>query len=359
MAFPDHAAPDDAKDRRWARSADAQVLLERFFVAGAATFVGTRAYLALTGYPQIGGHGLHIAHLLWGGLLMAVSLVMGFAFLGRGLRRWLAIAAGIGFGLFIDELGKFITSDVDYFYRPAIPLIYGVFVVLFFACRAIVDRATETPAVALAQALELLQTGALRGLDADERARAAALLRFAAPTQPLAATLLGALPAPTVGAAIRRGPETAAARWYRRVVGARWFVPLVVVLAAVQAVTNAGEVVSEVVRDPAFRPGDLAIGPVDAIKALASALSGVLVLVGVVLLPRSRLDAYRWMRRGVLASLLLAQPLAFYTAQVLAFWSLGLHLVLLAGLDFAIRRELEIALGPGLEHAPDAVAVRA
>lgn len=347
------------RDRRWARSVDAQVWLERFFVAGAATFVGTRAYLALTGYPQIGGHGLHIAHLLWGGLLMAVSLVLGFAFLGRGLRRWLAIAAGIGFGLFIDELGKFITSDVNYFFQPAIPLIYGVFVVLFFASRAIVDRAAMTPAIALAQALEVLQTGAIHGLDAGERARAAALLRLAAPTQPLAVAILGSLPAATTHAAGRRGLQTAVARWYRQAIGARWFIPLIVLLAAVQAVTNAGELVSEVVRDPSFRPGDLAIGPVDAVKAVASALAGVLVLVGLANVPRTRLDAYRWMRRGVLVSLLLAQPLAFYTSQVLAFWGLGLNLLLLAGLDFAIRREMEIDLVHGVADAPEAVVARA
>lgn len=359
MATGNGAVPSDGTDRHWARSIDAQILLERFFVAGAATFVGTRAYLALTGYPQIGGHGLHIAHLLWGGLLMAVSLVMGFAFLGRGLRHWLAIAAGIGFGLFIDELGKFITSDVNYFFQPAIPLIYGVFVVLFFACRAIVDRAARTPAIALAQALEVLQSGAIRGLDAGERARAAGLLRLAEPTQPLAAILLDALPAATRQAAARRGPEAAVARWYRRAINAGWFIPLIVLLAAVQGVTNAGELVSEIVRDPGFRPGDLAIGPVDAVKALASALTGVLVLVGIVTLPRSRLDAYRWMRRGVLVSLLLAQPLAFYTAQVLAFWGLGLNLVLLAGIDFAIRRELEVELVPGAAGSPEAVAARA
>ncbi len=355
----DRAATGSEHGRRWVRSADAQVLLERFFVAGAATFVGTRAYLALTGYPQIGGHGLHIAHLLWGGLLMAIALVMGFAFLGRGLRRWLAIAAGIGFGLFIDELGKFITSDVNYFFQPAIPLIYGVFVILYVVSRQIVSRAAMTPQAALAQALELLQTGAIRGLDADERARAAFLLETAAPSEPLARTLLGALPPPAPTAAARRGPATAAARWYRRAVEARWFIPAIVAIAALQGLTNAGELVSEIWRDPAFGPDDLAIGPVDMAKAAASALAGVLVLVGLVLMPRSRLDGFQWMKRGVLVSLLLAQPLAFYTAQVLAFWGLGLNLLLLAGLDFAIRRELESALLPEADHAPDLLAVQA
>jgi hypothetical protein len=344
VASPDGApGAAAAGGRRWARSADAAALLERFFVAGAAGFVGTRAYLALTGYPQIGGHGLHVAHLLWGGLLMAVSLVMGFAFLGRRLRGRLALAAGVGFGLFIDELGKFITSDVDYFYRPAMPLIYAVFVVLFLACRAIVDRAEETPATALAQALELLQSGALRGLDAADRDRAAGLLRTASPSEPLAAALLAALPSATQPAPAAGRVAAAAAGWYRRAVAAPWFVPLVVLLAAAQGLTSLGELASELVRDPAFRPGDPQVGPLDAVKAGATALACGLVAVGVVVLPRSRPAAYGWMKRGVLASLLLVQPLAFYTAQVLALWGLGFHLALLAGLEYAIGREAPAA----------------
>ncbi|HEY5903448.1 MAG TPA: hypothetical protein VIU39_12900, partial [Anaerolineales bacterium] len=30
----------------------------------------TRLFLSLSGYPQIGGGELHIAHVLWGGLLL-------------------------------------------------------------------------------------------------------------------------------------------------------------------------------------------------------------------------------------------------------------------------------------------------
>lgn len=32
--------------------------------------------LAVAGYPQVGGGGLHVAHVLWGGLLMGVGLVL-------------------------------------------------------------------------------------------------------------------------------------------------------------------------------------------------------------------------------------------------------------------------------------------
>ena len=37
--------------------------------------VGTRLYLSLTGRPQIGGGEYHIAHALWGGLLLLAGRV--------------------------------------------------------------------------------------------------------------------------------------------------------------------------------------------------------------------------------------------------------------------------------------------
>ena len=41
-------------------------LLETFFIASVTSILVIRAFLAATGYPQLGGHGLHIAHMLWG-----------------------------------------------------------------------------------------------------------------------------------------------------------------------------------------------------------------------------------------------------------------------------------------------------
>ena len=104
---------------RLARDADLGALLETFFVVACTTVIVIRTQLWLTNYPQLGGGGLHIAHLLYGGVFMVLAIGLLLVFLSRAVRRPAAIVGGVGFGFFIDELGKFITSDNDYFFKPA------------------------------------------------------------------------------------------------------------------------------------------------------------------------------------------------------------------------------------------------
>jgi hypothetical protein len=106
-------------------------------VGFAATVIVTRAFLEITGYPQIGNSVLHIAHALWGGLLLIVATYLPLAYANHWALQASAVLGGVGVGLFIDEIGKFITQANDYFFPPALPLIYGfvllnVLVYLYF-----------------------------------------------------------------------------------------------------------------------------------------------------------------------------------------------------------------------------------
>lgn len=87
----------------------------------------TRLFLELTGYPQLGSGELHIAHVLWGGLLLFAASLLPLIYVNRWVYPLSAFLSGIGVGLFIDEVGKFITQSNDYFYPPAAPIIYAVF----------------------------------------------------------------------------------------------------------------------------------------------------------------------------------------------------------------------------------------
>src|ERR687885_2801553 len=84
-----------------------QTPIDIFFITAVSTVLLLRIYLQATGYPQIGGNGLHIAHVLWGGLAMVLAIGILLSFLLPGTRRLAAFLGGIGFGAFIDELGKF------------------------------------------------------------------------------------------------------------------------------------------------------------------------------------------------------------------------------------------------------------
>ena len=71
--------------RRGVKRVDAERYLLWMLLSFAGSVVLTRVYLQLTGFPQIGGGDLHIAHLLWGGLLLFISallmLTLGLRFL--------------------------------------------------------------------------------------------------------------------------------------------------------------------------------------------------------------------------------------------------------------------------------------
>lgn len=87
-------------------------------------------FLQLTGYPQVGGSILHIAHAIWGGLLLFVAVLVTLILANRWALTVSAVLSGIGVGLFIDEVGKFITQKNDYFFPPAAPLIYASFLLM-------------------------------------------------------------------------------------------------------------------------------------------------------------------------------------------------------------------------------------
>lgn len=126
-------------------------------VAFAITVVGTRLYLDITGYPQLGNETFHFAHALWGGLLQAVAAVLMLIYLNEWVFSLSAAMAGIGIGLFIDEIGKFITQSNDYFFPLAAPIIYIAFILFVFAYLYIRRHETDDNRATLYGVLEDLE----------------------------------------------------------------------------------------------------------------------------------------------------------------------------------------------------------
>ncbi len=90
----------------------------------------TRLFLTMTGFPQLGNRELHIAHVLWGGLILFIASLIPMLLANQWAFSLSAILSGVGVGLFMDEVGKFITQTNDYFYPPAAPIIYAFFLLV-------------------------------------------------------------------------------------------------------------------------------------------------------------------------------------------------------------------------------------
>jgi hypothetical protein len=135
----------------------------------AASVSLTRLFLQLTGYPKLGSGTLHIAHVLWGGLLLFTSALIPLIFANRWAYDMSAFLAGIGVGLFIDEVGKFITQNNDYFYPPAAPIIYVFFLLTVFVYLQVRRPRSLDPRTELYYSLEALEEVMDRDLDVHER----------------------------------------------------------------------------------------------------------------------------------------------------------------------------------------------
>lgn len=141
-----------------------------------ATILVTRLFLIAAGYPQLGGDGLHIAHVLWGGALLLLAVLLLLTFIGPGVRPLAAFVGGIGFGLFIDEVGKFLTDDNDYFYAPAFSVMYASCVAVVVVADVLLRRRQRDPSEDVAAAANLAVAGIAGGFTRAQRAQAEALL---------------------------------------------------------------------------------------------------------------------------------------------------------------------------------------
>lgn len=136
----------------------------------AASVILTRMFLAATGYPQIGGGGnLHIAHVLWGGLLLFIGGLLPLVLANGWAYVLAAVFNGAGMGLFIDEVGKFITQNNDYFFPAAAPIIYAFFLLTVMLYVYLRSRKETDSRHEMYQALHDLGEVLDNDLDADER----------------------------------------------------------------------------------------------------------------------------------------------------------------------------------------------
>jgi hypothetical protein len=133
------------------RHAERYILIT--LLAFATTVGGTRMFLNLTGFPQLGSGSIHISHVLWGGVFLFAAAILLLTFINQRLFYLSAILSGIGVGLFIDEVGKFITAEYDYFVPAAAPIVYSFFLLTALVYTLVVHRKRKDSRLALYELL--------------------------------------------------------------------------------------------------------------------------------------------------------------------------------------------------------------
>ncbi|MDZ7333245.1 MAG: hypothetical protein ONB13_08460 [candidate division KSB1 bacterium] len=338
------------------RNFDAGNNLEIFLVAAVASILIIRLYLELTNYPKLGGESLHIAHMLWGGLLMLVAIIILLSYLSKAWQLWAAIIGGIGFGTFIDEVGKFVTHDNDYFYKPAVALMYITFILIVLGIRAIHKKREYSQQEYIMNALREMEELVLHGLDEREKLRIQSYLKKCQTNEPLVSALknllneIAVVPEKPQGFILRL--KQSARSYYYKIVQFPIFPAAIITFFLVDLAIKLGYIlvliffkgfgIQQIINIGIFyqlaqRLDHLTF--VEWAEFASSLLSAVFVLLGAINIYRSRLTAYKMFERSILVSIFLTQVFMFYQQQFAALVGLTLNLLIWMALRYMIHKE--------------------
>ncbi|MBN1426581.1 hypothetical protein JXA88_18695 [Candidatus Fermentibacteria bacterium] len=341
---------------RFIRNTQAGDYLDDLLVSAVCAILSIRFILHVTGYPTVGGEHLHVAHLLWGGLLMLVAIALLLSFLSRTTVRLAAIVGGIGFGAFIDEIGKFVTHDNDYFYEPAAAIMYATCVLFYLTGRLVLSRRDYSATEYLVNALRETEELAVEDLDLEEHERAMRHLERSDPLHPLTPALRAIVAGARLSPLRQPGRAMRFRRWvarmHRRVVGLQVFPTVLILFFVAQLAVKLGyaftlaflwgvdeRVILEgrLMSHLAGRVHDLSFA--HTAKIFMGFVEGIFILLGIVRMRRSRVEAFRLFRTSILVNIFLTQVFVFAGQQFGALTGLLFNLLVLGALNYLIERE--------------------
>ena len=317
--------------------------MELFLVAAVVTILVVRLLLKLTGYPQVGNSVLHVAHVLWGGLLMAVGIIILFTLLGKKAEALGTLVGGIGFGLFIDEVGKFVTKDNDYFFQPSVAIMYVTLVFLYMVTRWLLTATKYSENEYLVNSINEMEELPIGAATEEERRLILFYLSRCGSGNPLAEKLSEVVTgtatstAGGLGAFVRL--RTRIFDGYRHLTARRWFIPAIKIFFIIQFIGSLSMMLSLL-----LDPGEVLsqfdhFGFSDWAILASSIVSAFFIALGVLVLRRSRLEAFRMFERSVLVQILVGQLFLFYKDEFSAIPGFAFYLLLLLGIRFIIERE--------------------
>lgn len=318
------------------RNIEADSYRENFLVSAVISVFAIRIFLEVTNYPQLGGGDFHIAHMLWGGMFMLAALFILLSFLSQRAAAIASVLGGIGFGAFIDELGKFVTSDNDYFFQPTIALIYIIFVLLFLISRFIPRAQEISQREYLVNAINMIKESAIDDFDEEEERKAAEYLKKCDPKNPIVQALkkllanIEVVPAPSPGIFTRMRHNLR--KWYYVVARSGIILNSIIVFLAIQTLWIFIQTALILVGRP-----DLPVSETG--QLYSSILAGAFVMIGFFAIRFSRYEAYRYFHIALLITILLTQFFALMRLQWYEIPILGANIFMLLVINYAMIRE--------------------
>lgn len=343
------------------RKIDDENLTEKFLVSAVFAVLGIRIFLSLAGYPQLGGSGLHFAHMLWGGVLMVLAIISSLLFLNNSVKNFVAILGGIGFGVFIDEVGKFITRDNNYFFRPTFSIIYVIFIFLYLFFRTFEKRTLRKDEY-LANSIELLKETVINDLDIGERKKALFYLKKSDSGSELVILLKKLFydletikpPKPNIFSFLKKFLE----KGYFCIIQNSKFYKVVITLFILQAIVGVLAIFSLLAggifaffSTYSFNFIFVYFSSYNRILlTLSNLLENYLVIKGVFVIRNSRNKAFRYFKRSLLVSIFFTQIFLFYENQLFAFLGLVFDIIFLNTVNFLLDKE---TLSENLKNGQD------
>ena len=342
-----------ARSGRPIRSFDVGQRQDLFLIAAITTVIVIRLQLWITNYPSLSPGKLHIAHLLWGGVFMTIAIWMLSSYIGRRMVAPGVILGGIGFGFFIDEVGKFVTADNNYFFQPTAAIIYVVFIILFFASKWIGHR-RMSERERLGNAAALASERYMDGMGPYERQAAIGLLEPVR-SDAQARELLTAIES------VRPDPEESPGRlerlvlWMQRTyddwVQTSWFQTAMIGAVVIGILITAYGIVDSIFLSghsgSASAPGyfsdglaSLKVGNI--IPLISSSVACIVGIAGIAPLVRGeRIKAYRRFRLALQVMIFITYPFIFAESSFSAVTGLLIALAALGTVSAMLRQEAQ------------------
>ena len=274
---------------------------------------------------------------------MMVAIILLLSFLSKQAKYVASIIGGLGFGVFIDELGKLITHDNNYFFKPTFALIYIIFILMFLGIRAIEKNIKAAEKDYTINALEVIKEVVLHDLDEIEKKRALVYLEKSnkgdVVVKALKTLLISTRTVESIDLSIptkiRRLLQEKYVKYIRQKRFAKKVSNFFVVYAIIGLVVIAYYYT-------VFYGGNIHLNMNfwDWGLLLSPIVSGILVLLGFMYRKRrGNLFAYSKYKQAVLITIFIGQFFLFYKLQLIALFGLTVNITVLIALQFLISQE--------------------